>query len=143
MLKDKVALITGAGKGIGAAIAREMAAQGAIVIINYSRSEEAAKKVKEEILAAGGRAELYCCDISDYSGVKTMIGDVVKQFKRIDILVNNAGITKDNLLMRMGEEDFEQVININLKGTFNCIQNATRQMMKQRYGRIINLSSVV
>ena len=143
MLKDKVALITGAGKGIGAAIAREMAAQGAIVIIKYSRSEEAAKKVKEEILAAGGRAELYCCDISDYSGVKTMIGDVVKQFKRIDILVNNAGITKDNLLMRMGEEDFEQVININLKGTFNCIQNATRQMMKQRYGRIINLSSVV
>ena len=143
MLKDKVALITGAGKGIGAAIAKEMAAQGATVIINYSHSKVASEKVREEILAAGGKAEIYGCDVSDFESVKAMIADVVKTHKRIDILVNNAGITKDNLLMRMGEADFDQVISVNLKGTFNCIQNVTRQMMKQRYGRIINLSSVV
>lgn len=143
MLKEKVALITGAGKGIGAAIAKEMAAQGAAVIINYSHSKEAAEHVKEEILAAGGRAETYLCDVSDYESVKTMISEIIKTHKHLDILVNNAGIVRDNLLMRMKEEDFDSVIQINLKGTFNCIQNVTRQMMKQRYGRIINLSSVV
>ena len=143
MLKGKVALITGAGKGIGAAIAKEMAAQGATVIINYSHSEAAAENVKKEIEEAGGRAETCRCDVSDYESVKKMVGDVIARHKRIDILVNNAGIVKDTLLMRMAETDFDQVVDINLKGTFNCIQNVTRQMMKQRYGRIINLSSVV
>ena len=143
MLKDKVALITGAGKGIGAAIAKEMAAQGATVIINYSHSEAAAENVKKEIEEAGGRAETCRCDVSDYESVKKMVSDVIARHKRIDILVNNAGIVKDTLLMRMAETDFDQVVGINLKGTFNCIQNVTRQMMKQRYGRIINLSSVV
>ena len=143
MLKGKVALITGAGKGIGAAIAKEMAAQGATVIINYSHSEAAAENVKKEIEEAGGRAETCRCDVSDYESVKKMVIDVIARHKRIDILVNNAGIVKDTLLMRMAETDFDQVVDINLKGTFNCIQNVTRQMMKQRYGRIINLSSVV
>lgn len=143
MLKGKVALITGAGKGIGAAIAKEMAAQGATVIINYSHSEAAAENVKKEIEEAGGRAETCRCDVSDHESVKKMVSDVIARHKRIDILVNNAGIVKDTLLMRMAETDFDQVVDINLKGTFNCIQNVTRQMMKQRYGRIINLSSVV
>ena len=143
MLKGKVALITGAGKGIGAAIAKEMAAQGATVIINYSHSEAAAENVKKEIEEAGGRVEICGCDVSDYESVKKMVSDVIAQHKRIDILVNNAGIVKDTLLMRMAETDFDQVVDINLKGAFNCIQNVTRQMMKQRYGRIINLSSVV
>ena len=143
MLKEKVALITGGGKGIGAAIAKEMAAQGATVIINYSHSKEAAEELKEEIRAKGGQAETYGCNVADFEQVKTMISDVVKVHKRLDILVNNAGVTKDGLLMRMSEDDFDRIIAVNLKGTFNCIQQATRQMMKQRSGRIINLSSVV
>ena len=143
MMKGKIALITGAGKGIGAAIARKMSEQGATVIINYSHSKEAATNVMEEILASGGQAEIYPCDVSDDEAVKTMIADIVKKHGRLDILVNNAGVTKDGLLMRMKPEDFDHVININLKGTFHCIQNATRIMMKQRYGRMINISSVV
>ncbi|MCR1919705.1 3-oxoacyl-[acyl-carrier-protein] reductase [Frisingicoccus caecimuris] len=143
MLKNKIALITGGGRGIGAGIAREMAAQGAVVIINYSHSEEAAKQVQSEIRAAGGKAEVFCCDVSDYNSVKAMTGDIIQHYGRLDILVNNAGIVKDGLLMRMKETDFDKVIDINLKGTFNCIQNVSRQMLKQRYGRIINMSSVV
>ena len=143
MLSGKVALITGGGKGIGAAIAKEMAVQGATVIINYSHSEEAAKHLKEEIQAMGRQAEIYGCNVADFEQVKTMISDVVKAHKRLDILVNNAGVTKDGLLMRMNEDDFDYVMDVNLKGTFNCIQQVTRQMMKQRCGRIINLSSVV
>ena len=143
MLENRVALVTGGGKGIGAAIARELAAEGAAVIINYSASAEAAEQVKNEITAKGGKAETYKCDVSDYSEVKAMAGYITKTWGRLDILVNNAGIVRDNLLMRMSEEDFDRVIDINLKGTFNCIQNVTRTMMKQRYGRIINISSVV
>ena len=143
MMKGKIALITGAGKGIGAAIARNMAKHGATVIINYSHSKEAATNVMEEIMASGGQAETYPCDVSDNEAVKAMITDIVKKHGRLDILVNNAGVTKDGLLMRMKPEDFDHVININLKGTFHCIQNATRIMMKQKYGRIINISSVV
>ena len=143
MLKDKIALITGGGKGIGAGIAKEMAAQGAVVIINYSHSEAAAKQVQSEIRTAGGKADIFCCDVSDYNSVKAMTGDIIQHYGRLDILVNNAGIVKDGLLMRMKEMDFDKVIDINLKGTFNCIQNVSRQMLKQRYGRIINMSSVV
>lgn len=143
MLKNKIALVTGGGKGIGAAIAKEMASQGATVIVNYSRSEEAAKKVQSEIRSNGGKADIFRCDVSDYNSVKAMIGDIIQHYGRLDILVNNAGIVKDGLLMRMKETDFDKVIEINLKGTFNCIQNVARQMLKQRYGRIINMSSVV
>ncbi len=143
MLKNKIVLITGGGKGIGAAIAREMASQGAAVIINYSHSEAAAKEVQSEIRRAGGQADIFRCDVSDYNSVKAMMGDIIQHYGRLDILVNNAGIVKDGLLMQMKENDFNEVININLKGTFNCIQSVARQMLKQRYGRIINMSSVV
>lgn len=143
MLKNKIALVTGGGKGIGAAIAKEMASQGAVVIVNYSHSEEAAKRVQSEIRVAGGKADIFRCDVSDYNSVKAMIGDIIQHYGRLDILVNNAGIVKDGLLMRMKETEFDKVIDINLKGTFNCIQNVARQMLKQRYGRIINMSSVV
>lgn len=143
MLKSKVALVTGGGKGIGAAVARELAAQDVLVVINYSHSEGAAEQLKSEILLSGGKADIFRCDVSDYNSVKAMIGDIVQHYGRLDILVNNAGIVKDNLLMRMKEEDFDKVIDINLKGAFNCIQNVARQMLKQRYGRIINISSVV
>lgn len=143
MLKNKVALVTGGGKGIGAAVAKALAAQDVLVVINYSHSERAAEQLKSEILLSGGKADIFRCDVSDYNSVKAMIGDIVQHYGRLDILVNNAGIVKDNLLMRMKEEDFDKVIDINLKGAFNCIQNVARQMLKQRYGRIINISSVV
>ena len=143
MLKNKVALVTGGGKGIGAAVAKALAAQDVLVVINYSHSERAAEQLKSEILLSGGKADIFRCDVSDYNSVKAMIGDIVQHYGRLDILVNNAGIVKDNLLMRMKEEDFDKVIDTNLKGAFNCIQNVARQMLKQRYGRIINISSVV
>lgn len=143
MLENRVALVTGGGKGIGAAIARELAKEGAAVMINYSTSAEAADQVKNDIITEGGNAETYKCDVADYNEVKAMIGYITKTWGRLDILVNNAGIVRDNLLIRMAEEDFDRVIDINLKGTFNCIRNAARTMMKQRYGRIINISSVV
>ena len=112
-------------------------------MINYSTSAKAADQVKNDIIAEGGNAETYRCDVADYNEVKAMIGYITKTWGRLDILVNNAGIVRDNLLIRMAEEDFDRVIDINLKGTFNCIRNAARTMMKQRYGRIINISSVV
>lgn len=143
MLKDRVVLITGGGKGIGAAIAEKMASRGATVIINYSHSEAAAKQVQSGIRRNGGKADIFCCDVSDHNSVKAMMGDIIQHYGRLDILVNNAGIVKDGLLMRMRENDFDEVIDINLKGTFNCIQTAARQMLRQRYGRIINMSSVV
>ena len=142
MLKEKVALITGGGKGIGAAIAKEMAAQGAIVIINYSHSKEAAEELKEEIRAKGGQADVYGCDVANFDQVKTMISELVQAHKRLDILVNNAGITRDNLIMKMSEEDFDAVLSTNLKGAFNCVKHVARQMLKQKSGRIINISSV-
>ena len=119
MLKNKVALVTGGGKGIGAAVAKALAAQDILVVINYSHSERAAEQLKSEILLSGGKADIFRCDVSDYNSVKAMIGDIVQHYGRLDILVNNAGIVKDNLLMRMKEEDFDKVIDINLKGAFN------------------------
>lgn len=143
MLKDKVALVTGASRGIGREIALTFAAAGAKVIVNYNGSEEAAQSVVSEIKAAGGEAAAWQCNVSDYDAVKAMMEAVIKENGRLDILVNNAGITKDGLMMRMNEADFDAVININLKGAFNCIKHVSRQMLKQRGGRIINLSSVV
>lgn len=142
MLKDKVALVTGASRGIGKAIALELAKQGAAVAINYHGSKDKAEAVKQEIEAGGGKAEIYQCNVAEFTACEQLIKDVLKDFGRIDILVNNAGITKDDLLMRMSEEAFDQVLSINLKGTFNCIRFVSRQMMKQRSGRIINMSSV-
>lgn len=142
-LSGKTALVTGAGRGIGAQIAKSFAAEGAAVVVNYSGNEQAAARTVADIEAAGGTAESYKCNVADYTACAQMISYVVEKYGKLDILVNNAGITRDGLLMRMSEEDFDSVINVNLKGTFNCIKNVSRQMLKQRSGRIINMSSVV
>lgn len=142
MTEKKVALVTGAGRGIGREIALTLAREGAFVIINYNGSGERAQEVKETIEAAGGEAALYRCNVSDFAACETMAKDIIKEYGRIDILVNNAGITRDSLIMKMKEEDFDAVLNINLKGTFNTIRHFSRQMLKQRSGKIINISSV-
>jgi 3-oxoacyl-[acyl-carrier protein] reductase len=119
-----------------------LAKDGATVIVNYNGSKERAFAVVEEIREAGGRAEAIGCDVSDFKGAEELFQRIARDYGRIDILVNNAGITKDGLLMKMSEEDFDRVISINLKGAFNCIRHASRQMLKQRSGRIISISSV-
>lgn len=142
MLNGKVAVVTGASRGIGRAVAIRLAKEGAIVIINYNGSKERAEAVKFEIETAGGRAEIWQCNVSDYSACEEMFKEITAKFGSVDILVNNAGITKDGLLMKMSEEDYDAVLDTNLKGTFNCIRFVARQMIKQRGGRIINMSSV-
>lgn len=142
MLKGKVALVTGASRGIGREIAITLAEKGAFVVINYNGSKEKAEEVKSTIESNGGAADIYQCNVSDFAAVETMVKDVVKAHGSLDILVNNAGITKDNLIMKMKEEDFDDVIAINLKGVFNTIKQASRQMLKQKQGKIINISSV-
>ena len=125
------------------AMNKELAAQGAIVVINYNGSEAKADEVKHEIVEKGGCAQCMQCNVADYEGCEAFIKAVIEQFGRIDILVNNAGITKDGLLMKMSEEDFDKVLDTNLKGTFHTIRAALRQMIRQRSGRIINMASVV
>ncbi len=142
MLKDKVAIVTGASRGIGAEIAKTLAAKGATVVVHYRGSKEKADAVKKEIEDNGGTAVTYACDVADFKACEEMIKSVSKEYGHIDILVNNAGITKDGLLMAMKEEDFDAVIATNLKGCFNCIRFVSRIMMKQKAGKIINLSSV-
>ena len=129
MLKNKIALITGAGRGIGRAIAIALAKEGAEVVINYNGSEERAKEVKQTIEENGGKASIYKCNVSDFAACEAMIKDIVKEYGHLDILVNNAGITKDGLIMKMKEEDFDSVLNVNLKGTFNTIRHSARQML--------------
>ena len=143
MLEQKVAIVTGASRGIGAAIARELAAAGMYVVINYCGSEEKAQELKTEIEQNGGEASIYKCDVSDNVACKEFIGNVIAEYGHLDVLVNNAGITRDGLLMRMSEEDFDKVLDTNLKGTFHTIRAALRQMIRQRSGRIINMASVV
>ena len=142
MLTDKIALVTGASRGIGAAIAKAFAKEGAAVIINYNGSGEKAQAVADEIILNGGAAEIYQCSVADFDACRQMIETLVKKYGRIDILVNNAGITKDGLLMKMSEEDFDSVIDINLKGAFHTIRHMSRYFLKQRSGKIINISSV-
>lgn len=142
MLNGKTALVTGAGRGIGREIALTLAKEGAFVIVNYNGSEQRASDTVKEIEEAGGKAAAYGCDVSDFAACGEMIADIIKKYGRLDILVNNAGITRDNLLMRMSEEEFDEVIGINLKGCFNTIRHASRYFLKQRSGRIINISSV-
>ncbi|MDO5541046.1 MAG: 3-oxoacyl-[acyl-carrier-protein] reductase [Eubacteriales bacterium] len=143
MFEGKVAVVTGASRGIGKAVAQRLAAQKATVIINYQRNAELAQALVCEIEEQGGKAEAYKCDVSDEQQCQDFLAAVVKKYGRIDILVNNAGVTRDGLLMRMPEEDFDKVININLKGTFHTMRLVSRQMLKQRYGRIVNMASVV
>ncbi len=143
MLSGKIALVTGASRGIGKETAITLASYGATVIVNYNGSKDKASEVVDIIKENGGEALAYGCNVSDYNAVEAMMKDLIAQFGRIDILVNNAGITKDGLLMKMSEADYDAVLDINLKGTFNCIKHISRQMLKQKGGRIINLSSVV
>lgn len=143
MLKDKVAVVTGAGRGIGREIAKTFAGYGAKVVVNFNGSEERANSLVEEIKAEGGEAVAFKANVADFAEAEALMKFAVTTYGRIDILVNNAGITRDNLVLGMKEADFDDVININLKGTFNCIKHVYRTMMKQKYGRIINMSSVV
>ncbi len=142
MLNGKVALVTGAGRGIGKAIAMALAKEGAFVVVNYNGSKEKAQETVEEIKNAGGDAAAYGCNVADFDTCGEMITALVKEYGHIDILVNNAGITKDNLLMKMNEEDFDRVIDVNLKGCFNTMRHVSRQLLKQKSGKIINISSV-
>lgn len=142
-LNGKIALVTGASRGIGREIALELARQGANVAVNYAGSEAKANEVVDEIKALGQEAFAVKCDVSNNEEVTAMVKETIDRFGKLDILVNNAGITKDNLLMRMKEEEWDDVISINLKGVFLCTKAVTRQMMKQRVGRIINIASIV
>lgn len=143
MLKGKTAIVTGASRGIGKAIAEELAQNGANIVLNYRTSATAVEEVLENIKQNGVNAIAVQADVSKSEEAQKLIQTAVDSFGRVDILVNNAGITKDNLLMRMSEEDFDTVIDVDLKGVFNCIKYASKVMLKQRYGKIINISSVV
>lgn len=142
-LDGKTAIVTGASRGIGAAIAKRLATEGARVVVNYSGSQSKAEDVVKEIEAAGGEAFAIQASVADSESVTAMIAATMERFGSVDILVNNAGITRDNLLMRMKESEWDDVINTNLKGVFLCTKAVTRQMMKQRAGRIINIASIV
>ena len=141
-LNGKTALVTGASRGIGRQIALTLAGYGAVVIVNYNGSAQKAEAVVKEIEENGGTAEAVQCNVSEYDKAQELISGIVKKYGRLDILVNNAGITRDNLIMKMSEEDFDAVVSTNLKGAFNCIKHVSRQMLKQKGGRIINISSV-
>ncbi len=143
MLRGKIAVITGAGRGIGRAIALQFAGYGAKVVINYRNSITQVEELLTEIKNAGGEAIAVRADVSLEEEAKALLDGAAEQYGRVDILVNNAGITRDNLLMRMSEEEFDSVMNINLKGTFFCLKYAAAIMLKQRSGKIINISSVV
>ena len=142
MLTGKIALVTGAARGIGKEIALTLAGSGATVIVNYNGSKERAEAVVSEIKENGGEAEAIQCNVADFEASETMIKDVLAKYGKVDILVNNAGITKDNLIMRMSEADYDAVLDTNLKGAFNMIRHLSRAFLKQRSGKIINISSV-
>ncbi|TYR82689.1 3-oxoacyl-[acyl-carrier-protein] reductase [Priestia megaterium] len=143
MLQGKVAVVTGASRGIGRAVALELGRLGAKVVVNYAGSEAKALEVVDEIKGYGTDAIAIQANVADADSVQAMIKETISSFGSLDILVNNAGITRDNLLMRMKEDEWDDVISINLKGVFLCTKAVTRQMMKQRQGRIINISSIV
>ncbi len=142
-LDGKTALVTGGSRGIGRAIALKLAKEGANVAVDYAGSEALANEVVEEIKQLGKDAIAIQCDVSNGDSVAEMIKETIAHFGSLDILVNNAGITRDNLLMRMKESEWDDVINTNLKGVFHCTKAVSRQMMKQRKGRIINITSIV
>ena len=143
MLQDKIAIVTGASRGIGAAIAVELASQGATVVVNHRDSAAQAETVVAQIVAAGGQALAIRADVSLFADAQRLVKETAERLGRVDILVNNAGTTRDTLLMMMSEEAWDVVIQTNLKSAFNCSKAALRPMIKQRGGRIINISSVV
>ena len=143
LLDGRHALVTGASRGIGRAIALHLAAEGAGVALNFAGNVAAAEAVRKEIESAGGKAILVPADVADETAATEMVEKTIEAFGAIDILVNNAGITRDGLLLRMKEEDWDAVLNTNLKGVFHCSKAATKFMMKKRYGRIVNMASVV
>jgi 3-oxoacyl-[acyl-carrier protein] reductase len=141
-LAEKTAIVTGASRGIGRSIALSLAREGAAVVVNFRKNEEAATQVAGEISKAGGRAACFQADVSDFAQAQDLIAYAVEQFGDLHILVNNAGATRDGLIMTMAEEDWDFVIETNLKSTFNCARAAVRHMIRRRFGRIINISSV-
>ncbi len=142
MLTGKVALVTGASRGIGKEIAMTLAAQGAVVIVNYNGSKEAACEVVSQIEQNGGSAEAIQCNVANFGESEAFVKQVLEKYKKVDILVNNAGVTRDNLIMRMSEQDYDTVLDTNLKGAFHMIKHLSRSFLKQRSGKIINISSV-
>ncbi|HAV77973.1 MAG TPA: 3-oxoacyl-[acyl-carrier-protein] reductase [Anaerolineae bacterium] len=141
-LENKVAIITGGSRGIGAAVAIELAARGAAVVVNYNSSPDAANSVVKKIEEAGGKAAAFQADVSDFKQAEGLIKFAVETFGDLTILVNNAGITRDTLIMMMSESDWDSVIETNLKSTFNCSKAAVKHMMRKRTGRVINMASV-
>jgi 3-oxoacyl-[acyl-carrier protein] reductase len=141
-LQGKVSLVTGASRGLGKAIAIKLAGLGSKVAVNYVANDDEANKVIQEITASGGEAMLYKANVADVVAVKTMVRDIVAKWGKIDILVNNAGITRDNLLLRMPEKDWDDVMNTHLRGAFLCTKQVLRSMTGQSWGRIINISSL-
>ena len=141
-LEGRVALVTGASRGIGRAVAQRLARMGATVLVNYNGSLDRAMEGVQEIQEAGGRGEAICCDVSDYGACGRMAEEIIKKYAHVDILVNNAGVTRDNLILRMSEEEYDKVLDTNLKGAFNTIRHLSRYFLKQRGGNIINISSV-
>ncbi len=139
---EKTALVTGAGRGIGKAIAIALAKEGMNVVVNYNGSADKAEETAAAIRELGVKAKTVKCNVADFDECKKMIDEVIAEFGRIDVLVNNAGITRDGLLMKMSEDDFDSVININLKGAFNTTKHISKYLLKQKAGKIINISSV-
>jgi 3-oxoacyl-[acyl-carrier protein] reductase len=141
-LSGRVAIVTGASRGIGRAVALKLAALGAKVVINYNSHPEAAEAVVEQIRAAGGEAVSVSANVSEPAAAQELVNEALTVYYRVDILVNNAGVLRDNLLMRMSEQDWDLVLDTNLKGAFNCLKSVTKPMLKQRYGRVVNIASV-
>jgi 3-oxoacyl-[acyl-carrier protein] reductase len=142
-VSQKVAIVTGAARGIGRAIGLRLGKEGAHVVVSTGSSTDAAQAVTDEIISNGGQATCIQCDVSDPGQVGRLVDDTLKQLERIDILVNNAGVTRDTLVARMKDDDWDQVLNVNLRGAFYCSRGVAKTMMRQRSGRIINISSVV
>ncbi len=142
-LGGKTALVSGASRGIGRAVALAFAKAGANVALVYAGSEQAAEQVKSEAIKLGVNAKTYKCDVADFAATKQLTAQVIEDFGGVDILVNNAGIVKDTLMLAMTEEDFDSVINVNLKGAFNLTKHLYQHFMRKRYGRIVNITSVV
>jgi len=142
LLEGRVAIVTGGSRGIGKAISLELARRGAAVLVNYKSSEQAAEEVVNQIQSEGGQAQLFQADVSDFKEAQSLVKAATDTFNGLDILVNNAGITRDTLIMMMSEADWDHVLTTNLKSTFNCSKAAVRHMMRKRYGRIVNITSV-